>query len=47
MLVKLPRIVTVFFSFCALAYLVAWGIMKVLIPVRTQPPLPAELANAR
>jgi len=36
----------IMFSFCALAYLVAWGIMKLLIPATTVPPLPAELANA-
>jgi len=36
----------IMFSFCALAYLVAWGIMKALIPAHKVPPLPAELANA-
>jgi ACS family hexuronate transporter-like MFS transporter len=36
----------IMFSFCALAYLVAWGVMKLLIPARTLPTLPTELANA-
>jgi len=36
----------IMFSFCALAYLVAWGVMKLLIPAAKVPPLPAELANA-
>jgi ACS family hexuronate transporter-like MFS transporter len=36
----------IMFSYCALAYLVAWGIMKLLIPATRVPPLPAELANA-
>jgi len=37
----------IMFSFCALAYLAAWGLMKLLIPASTRPTLPTELANAR
>ncbi|QJE01922.1 MFS transporter [Massilia forsythiae] len=38
----------IMFTFCATAYLVAWCVMKLLVPNRTLPTLPAtELANAR
>jgi len=36
----------IMFAFCALAYLVAWGIMKVLVPAQATARLPEELAHA-
>jgi ACS family hexuronate transporter-like MFS transporter len=37
---------TIMFTFCALAYLFAWAVMRILIPARALPTLPTELANA-
>jgi ACS family hexuronate transporter-like MFS transporter len=34
------------FAYCALAYLAAWCVMRLLLPARAQPALPAELAKA-
>ena len=36
----------IMFTFCALAYLVAWAIMKILVPTRVAAHLPEELVNA-
>jgi ACS family hexuronate transporter-like MFS transporter len=36
----------IMFTFCALAYLAAWGIMKVLVPTQDMVRLPEELAHA-
>jgi len=36
----------IMFAFCALAYLVAWGIMKALVPAQATARLPEELAHA-
>jgi ACS family hexuronate transporter-like MFS transporter len=36
----------IMFSFCATAYLLAWCAMKLLVPTRAVPSVPAELANA-
>lgn len=36
----------IMFTFCALAYLIAWAIMKILVPTRVAARLPEELVNA-
>jgi ACS family hexuronate transporter-like MFS transporter len=36
----------IMFAFCALAYLIAWVIMKILVPSRVAAHVPAELADA-
>jgi len=36
----------IMFAFCALAYLLAWGIMKALVPTQATARLPEELAHA-
>jgi ACS family hexuronate transporter-like MFS transporter len=36
----------IMFAFCALAYLAAWGIMKLLVPAQASARLPEELAHA-
>jgi ACS family hexuronate transporter-like MFS transporter len=36
----------IMFAFCALAYLLAWGIMKTLVPTQATAHLPEELARA-
>jgi len=36
----------IMFAFCALAYLLAWVLMRVLVPNTKQPVAPTELANA-
>jgi ACS family hexuronate transporter-like MFS transporter len=36
----------IMFAFCATAYLIAWVVMKLLIPAHKVPTLPTELANA-
>lgn len=36
----------IMFAFCALAYLLAWGIMKALVPTQATAHLPEELAHA-
>jgi ACS family hexuronate transporter-like MFS transporter len=36
----------IMFSICATAYLVAWGVIKLLVPAQEAPTLPTELANA-
>ena len=36
----------IMFAFCAVAYLIAWTIMRILVPARVAAHLPEELANA-
>jgi ACS family hexuronate transporter-like MFS transporter len=36
----------IMFAFCALAYLAAWIIMKMLVPTQATARLPEELAHA-
>jgi ACS family hexuronate transporter-like MFS transporter len=36
----------IMFAFCALAYLVAWAIMKILVPARVAAHIPKELVDA-